>query len=59
MQENQPISRYKIRRLLFHFAQDIPASKTAVLIGINRNTVNRYYGIIREKIVAHQMTLAR
>lgn len=56
---NQPLSRYKVRRLLFHFAEDIPASKTAVLIGVNRNTVNRYYTLLRETILAHQMRLAR
>jgi transposase-like protein len=56
---NKPISRFKVRQLLFHFATDLPASKTAVLIGVNRNTVNRYYALIREKILAHQMALAR
>jgi len=57
--KNKPISRFKVRQLLFHFATDIPASKTAVLIGVNRNTVNRYYATMREKILAHQMALAR
>ena len=37
-----------------HFCEDIPASKTARLTGINRNTVNRYYNTFREHILSWQ-----
>ncbi len=37
-----------------HFCEDIPASKTSRLTGINRNTVNRYYGHYREHILSWQ-----
>lgn len=37
------ISTYKIKKLIFHFCVDIEASKTALLTGINRNTVNDYF----------------
>jgi len=37
-----------------HFCEDIPASKTARLTGINRNTVNRYYNAFREHILSWQ-----
>lgn len=30
--------------------EDITASATAKIVGVNRNTVNRYFNIIREKI---------
>lgn len=34
------------------FCEDITASKTALLLGINRNTVNRYFNQFRLKIAA-------
>ena len=37
-----------------HFCEDIPASKTSRLTGINRNTVNRYYSHYREHILSWQ-----
>jgi transposase len=44
------LSNYKIKQIIFHFCQDITATQTAVLLGINRNTINRYYGLFRERI---------
>jgi transposase-like protein len=50
MLRDAKISNQKIKKLLLHFSEDITASKTAVLVGVNRNTVNRYYTLFREKI---------
>ena len=38
-----------------HFCEDITASKTAALLEINRNTINRYYNLFRRKIAASTM----
>ena len=38
-----------------HFCEDITASKTAALLEINRNTINRYYNIFRRKIATSTM----
>ena len=35
---------------MLYFCEDITASKTAVLLGINRNTINRYFNLFRQKI---------
>ena len=35
-----------------YFCEDITASKTALLIGINRHTINRYYNLFLLKIAA-------
>lgn len=51
---NKALTKYKRRKILEHFCEDIPASKTARLTGINRNTVNRYYNIYREYILSWQ-----
>ena len=37
------LSDYKIKKIMMFFCQDITASKTALLLGINRNTINRYF----------------
>ncbi|MFH1832531.1 MAG: IS1595 family transposase [bacterium] len=50
MLRNVKISKLKIKKILLHFSEDITASKTAILIGVNRNTVNRYYSLFREEI---------
>ncbi|RMF94580.1 MAG: hypothetical protein D6734_07320, partial [Candidatus Schekmanbacteria bacterium] len=47
------ISDYKIKKILKCFSEDLTATQTANLLGINRNTVNRYYQICREKIASY------
>lgn len=48
------LSDYKIKKLISCFCSDIEANKTSEVIGINRNTINRYYKIFRETIFYHQ-----
>lgn len=45
------ISERSFRDVLKHFCVDIPASKTALLTGVNRNTVNRIYTLLRQRLV--------
>jgi transposase-like protein len=49
------LSRYKIKNIMKHFCVDIPATKTAHLTDLNRNTVNRYYNLFRRAIAWHQI----
>ena len=49
------LSEYKLKKILRYFCEDITASKTASLLKINRNTINRYYNLFRQKIVASNM----
>jgi len=44
------ISEKKIRELVRYFAADLTALQTAELSGLNRNTVNRFYRALRERI---------
>jgi transposase len=44
------LSNYYIKKILRYFCEDITASKTSSLLGINRNTINRYYNLFRQKI---------
>jgi transposase-like protein len=54
MIKNSKLSERKVRKIAHHFCVDIPASKTAELLSINRNTVNRFYGLFRRIIYAHR-----
>lgn len=45
------LTTYKIKKILKLFCEDIPATKTAEILGLNRKTVDRYYLIFREKIM--------
>ena len=52
---NKGLSEHKIKKIMRYFCEDITASKTAILLGINRNTINRYFNLFREKIAASAM----
>lgn len=47
------LSDYKIKKIMKCFCLDLTASKTAALLGINRNTVNRYFNLFRQQIAAN------
>jgi len=49
------ISNFKIKKIIKHFCLDIIASKTAPLLGLNRNTINHWFNVFRKAIYAHQM----
>ena len=46
------LSDYKVKKIILCFCEDIDATKTASLLGVNRNTVNRYFNLFREAIFA-------
>ena len=54
MIKHSKLSSYKIKKIIKHFCVDVEASKTAVLIKINRNTINRYYQLFRKVIFLKQ-----
>ncbi|MCB9789787.1 IS1595 family transposase [Candidatus Nomurabacteria bacterium] len=45
------ISEPKFREILKYFSEDETASKTAKYSGVNRNTVNRLFQLMRQRIV--------
>jgi transposase-like protein len=49
------ISQYKIKKIIKFFCVDIPANKTAVLLELNRKTINHWYTSFRLAIYAWQM----
>src|SRR5580692_7373315 len=53
------LRRYQLLKLIECFCLDIEASKTAVLLRLNRNTVNRHYSLFRRMIFTHQLTQLR
>jgi len=42
------LSTTKTNKIIRCFCEDIPATGTVRLIGVNRNTVNSYYQMIRK-----------
>lgn len=44
------ISQAKLRQLIRLFAYDLDAKTIASLTHLNRNTVNRYFALIRKRI---------
>jgi len=45
------ISEAKTREIVRYFAADLTALQTAQLSGLNRNTINRFYRALRERIL--------
>jgi transposase len=55
MLKSKRLSTFKIKNIISTFCADINATKAALLLGINRNTINQYYKEFRVAIYAHQM----
>ena len=53
------ISDYRLKKLMRCFCSDIDATKTAEIIGLNRNTLNRYFTIFREAILKKQLSVTK
>src|ERR1051325_6412492 len=47
------IYRAKFRQFLKLFALDLTATQITALVGLNRNTVNRYLTLIRQAVAQH------
>jgi len=45
------ISESKFREIVKYFSEDLTATQISNLTGLNRNTINRYLRLIRERIV--------
>lgn len=50
------ISDYQIKKILHCFCDELTAVQAARQLHLNRNTIDRYYTIFREKIAAYQET---
>lgn len=55
MNKKNGLSRYRIEKLMRCFCADLTASQTALVLGLSRTTVNRYYGLFRAAVAAHQL----
>jgi transposase len=53
MQKRWRLSKYKVKKILKFFCEDITAYKTATLLGYNRHTIERYFNIFREHILEY------
>lgn len=49
------LSTFKYNKIVKYFCEDLSASSTARLTGVNRKTVNLYYNRFREAILKHQL----
>jgi hypothetical protein len=46
MNEKNGLSKYRQRKAMQAFCAGLTASRTALLLGLSRNTVNRYFGAV-------------
>jgi hypothetical protein len=47
---------FKIREIIGCFCLDIDSTKTSILLHINRNTINRYFNLLREAIFKNSLS---
>jgi transposase len=45
------LSNYKIKQIVRYFLTDLTATQTGKLLNLNRNTVNRFFNLIRDSIL--------
>ena len=48
------LSDFKVKKIIWSFCVDIDATKTSLIVGVNRNTVNHFYQLFRTLIWYHQ-----
>ena len=56
MFKNSKLSWYKAGKIIECFCIDIDATRTALLLKLNRKTVNRYFLAFRRLIYLHQVS---
>jgi transposase-like protein len=56
MFKNSKLSRYIVVKIIECFCIDIDATKTALLLKLNRKTINRYFTAFRMLIYTHQVS---
>jgi transposase len=49
------LTSYQVKKILNLFCEDLIAGKAANLLFLNRKTVDRYYNLFREKIMAYSL----
>ena len=49
------LSTYKTRKIIKCFCLDLTATQTSKMLGINRNTINRFFNIFRKEIFKNQI----
>ena len=49
------LSRYKIKKIIEYFSEDLTASSAAKILKLNRKTVNSYYNEFRSLILEHSL----
>jgi len=54
MNKKNGLSRYRQEKIMRAFCADLTATQAALILDINRNTANRYYGLFRRAIHAQQ-----
>jgi len=52
--KNSRLSNFQLRKIIDYFALELTAVQTSKYLGINRKSIDRIYGIIREKIAHYQ-----
>ncbi len=54
MFRNRKLSKHKVKKVISCFCVDINATKTALLLGLSRNTFNAWFNLFRRFIYFHQ-----
>ena len=54
-----PISAYKFKRIISCFCLDLTATQTSLLLGVNRNTINKYFNMFRQLVYNYQVSEMR
>ncbi len=55
MNNYRKISTFTLKKIIEHFCVDFEDAKTALLLGLNRNTINHWYLIFRTGVYDHQI----
>jgi len=54
MFRNSKLSNFKGGKIIWCFCVDVNATQTAILLSLNRNTINRWFNVFRRTIYIYQ-----
>jgi len=54
MFRNSKLSNFKVRKIIWCFCVDVNATQTAILLSLNRNTINNWFNVFRSTIYIYQ-----
>jgi len=59
MFRNSKLGNFKVRKIIWCFCVNVNATQTAILLSLNRNTINNWFNVFRRTVIPPFLTLIK